>query len=133
MEYGCKNCGGKYDTDDFVFICNDNYFEKYIEKQYKWCNLCKFIGWINGNDKIDNFSQLKINGQSDIRIEWIPYNQFNKIRNIGNGDFIKVYSATWGYEVALICFNDSQRLLNKVRKIFNLNLNILLISKIYLI
>ena len=46
--------------------------------------------------------------------EWIPYNQFNKIKQIGKGDFFTVYSATWENEVALLCFNNSQKFLNKV-------------------
>jgi hypothetical protein len=46
------------------------------------------------NEEIDNFikdMQLKINNSKDIVFEWIPYNQFNDIKNIGN----KVYSALW--------------------------------------
>ncbi|GBC29530.2 kinase-like domain-containing protein [Rhizophagus irregularis DAOM 181602=DAOM 197198] len=74
------------------------------------------MGWKSGNDKIDGLIQLKINERSDTRFKWIPYNQFNRIKNIGKGHFVTVYSATWEYEVALVCFNDSQKFLYKVKE-----------------
>ena len=39
--------------------------------------------------------QLKINTQNDIVFEWIPYNQFDSIKEINKGDFATVYSALW--------------------------------------
>ncbi|RGB36185.1 kinase-like domain-containing protein [Rhizophagus diaphanus] len=39
--------------------------------------------------------QLKINDKFDTIFEWIPYNQFNKIEEIGKGGFATVYSAIW--------------------------------------
>ncbi|GBC06846.1 hypothetical protein RclHR1_07090005 [Rhizophagus clarus] len=48
--------------------------------------------------------------------KWIPYNQLNKIRNIDKGHFIIIYSAIWKYEVALLCFNDLQKFLDKVKE-----------------
>ncbi|GBC29383.2 kinase-like domain-containing protein [Rhizophagus irregularis DAOM 181602=DAOM 197198] len=87
-----------------------------MDIQYKWCKSCNFIGWKSGNDKIDSLIQLKINEPNDIRLEWIPYNQFSKIRNIDKSHFVTVYSATWEYEIALVCFNDSQKFLNKVKE-----------------
>ncbi|UZO17082.1 uncharacterized protein OCT59_008443 [Rhizophagus irregularis] len=63
---------------------------------------------------IDNLIQLlKINEPSDTRFEWIPYDQFNKIRTIGKGHFVTAYSATWKYKVTLLCFSDLQRFLDK--------------------
>ena len=52
----------------------------------------------SGNEKIDNFvqeMQLKINEWKDIVFEWIPYNQFSDIKEIGRGGFATVYSAIW--------------------------------------
>ena len=75
--------------------------------------------------------QLKINGSHDIVFEWIPYNQFNDIKEIDKGGFATVYSAKWkngplyynfskkGYErrpdkrVALKCLYDSQNITNE--------------------
>ena len=39
--------------------------------------------------------QLNIDNYHDIVFEWIPYNQFNDIKEIGKSDFITVYSAIW--------------------------------------
>jgi serine/threonine protein kinase len=86
--------------------------------------------------------QLKINKCEDMIIEWIPYNQFNHIKEIGKGGFATVYSAIWkdgplkymygkmkyekiiNREVALKCVHNSQNItngfLNEVRK-FSLN------------
>ena len=67
------------DTGDYIFVQNS-----YI--------------WKSGNEKIDDFiqeMQLKINDFDDIVLEWIPYNQFNEIKEIGKNGFITVYSAIW--------------------------------------
>jgi hypothetical protein len=39
--------------------------------------------------------QLKINNLNDIIFEWIPYNQFNNIKEIGKSSYSTVYSAIW--------------------------------------
>jgi hypothetical protein len=39
--------------------------------------------------------QLKIDKYDDIIFEWIPYNQFSDIKEIGRGGFATVYSAIW--------------------------------------
>lgn len=68
------------------------------------------MSWKSGNVNIDNFIRLETNEQSNAI--FIPYNQFKKIRKIGEDNYCTVYSAIWEYDVALIrCFNDSQRLL----------------------
>ena len=41
------------------------------------------------------YFQLKINHYNDIIFEWIPYNQFSDIKEIGIGGFATVYSAIW--------------------------------------
>ena len=49
--------------------------------------------WENGNEEIDNFIQeMQLN---DIIFEWIPYSQFNGIKETGKNDFTTVYSAIW--------------------------------------
>jgi serine/threonine protein kinase len=76
--------------------------------------------------------QLEICNYKDIIIEWIPYDQFNNIKEIGKGGFATVYSATWmdgplecdkfdkielkrrpGRKVALKCLNNSQNITNE--------------------
>jgi hypothetical protein len=39
--------------------------------------------------------QLKIDGHNNAVFEWIPYNQFNKIKEIEKNDHIAIYSAIW--------------------------------------
>ena len=52
----------------------------------------------SGNKQIDNYiqeTQLKVSSCSDVLFEWIPYNQFNNIKEVSKGDFSTVYSAIW--------------------------------------
>src|SRR5688572_20099204 len=78
---------------------NENNCEKcgkiYTNVYNKWCKLCQinnlkknFTNWTSGNEKIDDFiqeMQLRINDKWDIVFEWIPYNQFNDIKETGKG------------------------------------------------
>jgi hypothetical protein len=75
--------------------------------------------------------QLKIDNYNDIVIEWISYNQFSNIEEVGKGGFATVYSAKWKngpleyntntkkYErgsnrtIALKCLSDSQNITNE--------------------
>jgi hypothetical protein len=93
-----------------------------------------FANWASGNEKIDEFireMQMKVNNYNDIIVEWIPYNQFNDIKEIGKGGFAIVYSAIWkdgplkydddkmeykrtsNKEVALKCLFNSQNITNE--------------------
>ena len=54
--------------------------------------------WTSGNEKIDDFiqeRQLKINEYDDVVLEWIPYKQFQKVKELGKNGLITVYSAIW--------------------------------------
>ena len=75
--------------------------------------------------------QLKIDYPNDIVFEWIPYNQFSNIKEIGRGGFATVYSAIWkdgplkwhdkeykytrksNHKVALKCLHNSQNITNE--------------------
>jgi hypothetical protein len=63
----CKKCGNKHDS-------------RYEE----WCKPCQINQLKNdlssGNVKIDNFIQEKL--KLNIAFEWIPYNEFIKIKEI---------------------------------------------------
>ncbi len=121
LEYGkiyCKNCSGKY-----------------THMGYMWCKQCLITTVVDSkNKKIDDLIQemrLKINSCFNIVFEWIPYNQFNYIKKIGNGGFATVYSAIWkdgplrydvdkkmyarvsNKKVALKCLNDLQNVTDK--------------------
>ena len=96
----------------------------------------------NGNKKIDDFiqeRQLNISSYSDVIFEWIPYNQFNEIKETGKNGLITIYSAIWNdgplhyqyyrvftrdsyKKVALKCLHNLQEsidsLINEVRNFF---------------
>ena len=79
--------------------------EQYTNVMRKWCKPCQidflkanFTSWTSGNEQIDEFiqeMQLKIDDYDDIVFEWIPYNQFSEIKEIGKNGSITVYSAIW--------------------------------------
>src|SRR5581483_10964103 len=83
--------------DIYCKSCN----EIYTNIEIGWCKQCQiknFTNWISGNEKIDKLiheMQLKIENWNDSVIEWIPYNQFNKIKEIGKDCFATIYSAIW--------------------------------------
>ena len=126
--------------DRFCNKCGEEYTDVY----WRWCKPCQidnlkrnFTNWTSGNEKIDNFiqeMQLKIDKYNDIVFEWIPYNQFSDIKEIGRGGFATVYSAIWkdglleydrynnekheytrrsNYKVALKCLHNSQNITNE--------------------
>jgi hypothetical protein len=58
----------------------------------------KFKSWTSGNKRIDAFiqeRQLNIDNHYDITFEWIPYNQFDQIKETGKNGLMTVYSAIW--------------------------------------
>jgi hypothetical protein len=65
-------------------------YSRYLKNNFKY--------WMSGNEKIDEFiqeKQLKIKDHNDVVFEWIPYNQFNEIKETCRNDFITVYLAIW--------------------------------------
>ena len=125
--------------EEFCSKCGKEYTDNY-NRYYSWCKPCqidylKTINLTSGNDKIDNFiqeMQLKIENAGDIVFEWIPYNQFSDIKEIGRGGFATVYLAIWkdgpskydkhtekyakpspNYEVALKYLHNSQNITNE--------------------
>ena len=75
---------------------------------YPWCKECvpsciikeKIEGWTSGNSEIDNFIKDTIYNAKDyyyypIFLEWVPFDRFEDIKQIGEGGFAKVYSAKW--------------------------------------
>src|SRR3954464_3910535 len=123
--------------------CSELYTNGY-NKLYRWCKPCQidnlkgnFTNWTSGNEKIDKLiqeMQLKIDSPWNIVFEWIPYNQFSDINEIGRGGFATVYSAIWkdgpliydkdnkeytrksysaNQKVALKCLHNSQNITNE--------------------
>jgi hypothetical protein len=71
------------DTSDYILVQN---------------SCINLANQISRNKKIDDFikkSRLNINSYDDVVFEWIPYNQFNKIKEIGKNGSTTAYSAIW--------------------------------------
>ncbi|RHZ88319.1 hypothetical protein Glove_23g152 [Diversispora epigaea] len=76
-------------------------YQKYHEH---WCKPChskhfrnNFNNWTSGNDKIDKFIQdarLNANKNREV-IEWIPYDRFENVKQIGRGGFGTKHYARW--------------------------------------
>ena len=68
-----------------------------------WCKECVpsciIEGWTSGNYEIDHFIKDTIYNAKDynypVFLEWVPFDRFEDIKQIGEGGFAKVYSAKW--------------------------------------
>src|SRR5438046_6810554 len=68
-----------------------------------WCKecdpRCMIEGWTSGNHDIDKFIKDTIYDARDYvhdkYVEWVPFDRFEDIKQIGEGGFAKVYSVTW--------------------------------------
>src|SRR3954465_7885940 len=71
-----------------------------------WCKECDpfrmIEGWTSGNNDIDKFIKGTIYDARNATesydaefLEWVPFDRFEEIKQIGEGGFAKVYSATW--------------------------------------
>lgn len=62
-----------------------------------WCKECApscIIESTSGNSEIDNFIKDTIyNAKCLMSLEWVPFNRFKNIKQVGEGGFAKVYSA----------------------------------------
>src|ERR1044072_9445781 len=82
-------------------------FNKFHPKNcYPWCEECVpsciIEGWTSGNDEVDNFIKdtiynAKYGGFNyyPLFLEWVPFDRFEDIKQIGEGGFAKVFSAKW--------------------------------------
>ncbi|EXX70673.1 hypothetical protein RirG_085300 [Rhizophagus irregularis DAOM 197198w] len=97
------------DIKDYILVLQNVYCDKcdkcFTDKYGIWCKSCQIndiekniTNWTSGNEKIDNLIQemrLKINNPYDIVFEWIPYDQFYDIKELGEDEFATIYSAIW--------------------------------------
>src|SRR6266536_2192475 len=67
-----------------------------------WCKECDprriIEGWTSGNDDIDKVIKDTIYDARNYDynfLEWVAFDRFEDINQIGVGGFAKVYSATW--------------------------------------
>ncbi|UZO11916.1 uncharacterized protein OCT59_003469 [Rhizophagus irregularis] len=94
-----------FQDDEKCEKCDEKYTSEYNAK-YKWCKLCHinnlknnfFTNCTSDDDTINTLIQgiqLEIDEPDDMIFEWIPYNQFNDIKEIGEEGFDKVYLTIW--------------------------------------
>ncbi|POG65766.1 uncharacterized protein OCT59_017761 [Rhizophagus irregularis] len=81
---------------------NCSYCNKPFTKKL-WCKECDphrmIEGWTSGNNDVDKFIKDTIyDARNDTWykfLEWVPFDRFEDVKEIGVGGFAKVYSATW--------------------------------------
>ncbi|RHZ85757.1 hypothetical protein Glove_60g91 [Diversispora epigaea] len=76
--------------------------QEYTNILWKWCKPCNskhfqndFNNWTSGNDKIDKLiqdAQLNANYNFQV-IEWVPYDRFKDVKQIGKGGFGTIHYA----------------------------------------
>ena len=86
---------------------HENCYKPYVPPYKVWCKECVprciVEGWTSENHDIDEFIKDTIynakhyNGyyRYVLFLEWVPFDRFEDIKQIGEGGFAKVYSATW--------------------------------------
>jgi hypothetical protein len=92
-------------SDEGSILPKINHETCYDRKNKKfWCKECVpnciIEGWTSGNDDIDNFIKNTIyipvyKSYYPLFLEWVPFDRFKDMKQIGEGGFAKVYSATW--------------------------------------
>src|SRR5437763_11724028 len=87
-----------------------------------WCKECDpydiIEGWTSGNPDIDKFIKdtmydARYHQNYKCFLEWVPFDRFTDINQIGEGGFSKVYSATWltkSKKIVLKRLNGSQKM-----------------------
>src|ERR1051325_8329045 len=86
-------------------VNHENCYQPYYEQTKFWCKECVpsciIEGWTSGNSEIDEFIKDTIyNAKRYVNpyplfLEWVPFDRFEDIKQIGEGGFAKVYSAKW--------------------------------------
>ncbi|RHZ87666.1 hypothetical protein Glove_33g175 [Diversispora epigaea] len=81
----CPECNQKYTSWNWCKPCNSKHFQN------------DFNNWTSGNDKIDKFIRdAQLNADISWKvIEWIPYDRFKDVKQIGKGGFGTIYHAMW--------------------------------------
>src|ERR1051325_5767840 len=92
--------------DNSVKIDHENCYQP--DNGKFWCKECVpsciIEGWTSGNSKIDEFIKDTIYDakyyyrdgvKCPLFLEWVPFDRFEDIKQIGEGGFAKVYSAKW--------------------------------------
>src|ERR1043165_4547375 len=84
-------------SDNHCSYCNKQFIHEL------WCKDCDpfriIEGWTSENPDVDKFiKDTMYNTRHEDYpkfLEWIPFDRFTDIKQIGEGGFTKVYTATW--------------------------------------
>ena len=93
----------------FLNLVTNDHKNCYQPPEKLWCKecvpSCLIEGWTSGNSEIDHFIKDTIYNakhtsnrfiyKHPIFLEWVPFDRFEDIKQIGEGGFAKVYSAKW--------------------------------------
>ncbi|RHZ85119.1 hypothetical protein Glove_71g59 [Diversispora epigaea] len=81
----CRECKQENTSHVWCMPCNSKHFQN------------DFNNWTSGNDKIDKFIQdTQLNASERWKvIEWIPYDRFKDVKQIGKGGFGTIHYARW--------------------------------------
>ncbi len=88
------------DKDSNLIAINCSYCIKPFNEEL-WCKKCDPLriieGWTSGNSDIDKFIKNTMYDAREGRnfLEWVPFDRFTDIKQIDEGGFAKVYTATW--------------------------------------
>ena len=96
---------------NLVNINHENCYQPYATGKY-WCKECVpsciIEGWTSGNSEIDKFIKDTIYNAKEygypLFLEWVPFDRFEDIKQIGEGGFAKVYSARPFKKTRIILF-----------------------------
>ena len=92
-------------SDKVSNIDHENCYRPIYDKY--WCKECVpsciIEGWTSGNSEIDDFIKDTIYNVGHyidgdyypLFLEWVAFDRFENVKQIGEGGFAKVYSATW--------------------------------------
>src|ERR1051325_5238281 len=80
-------------NDERCFYCDKPFAEEL------WCKKCPYNtieGWTSENPDIDKFIKDTMYSRKNGKwLEWVPFDRFTNVEQIGEGGFSKVYTATW--------------------------------------
>ncbi|RHZ55129.1 hypothetical protein Glove_420g118 [Diversispora epigaea] len=84
-------------------VCPECKQDKEYNQCKRWCKPCNstrfkndFDKWTSGNSTIDKFIQdTQLNADYYKKIEWIPYDRFQEIKQIAKGGYGTIYYAKW--------------------------------------
>src|SRR5688572_1455206 len=92
-------------SDKGLNLVNINHDYCYRPPKKLWCKECVpcvIEGWTSGNSEIDKFIKDTIYNAKYLKydryplfLEWVPFDRFEDIKQIGEGGFAKVYSVKW--------------------------------------